>query len=155
MWGLGADKIRGKGVDAVESIRKHMPRVFAVIARSKNGNVVVLEHNGKEVKPYWMHLEPSYREKYPLVDDFGYWDWKAYGFQYKDGKIIMNQVPQYPMSLVTREGRVAAHVTIRGQKLCLSHIWIQCNDSWLKPVEFIEVICIDRQGKIVKERISS
>ena len=57
------------GIQAIPTIYNTCNNVFLVVARKKNGNVVVYEgvldnkRNLKRIDIYWLDLEPSYRQK--------------------------------------------------------------------------------------------
>lgn len=163
MWGQGAEKVQGKGVEAIESIRHHMPHVFMALPRSKNGNVVVVERNPQngKVEPYWLNLEESYRASCGLVEPFtgmtGYWDRFAWGVTCKEKEdglwVTMNQAPQVPIHVKTKEGRTGGYFIHQGQEVFLSHVWVECLDSWKTPVKYIEIVGITIRGERVVRRI--
>jgi hypothetical protein len=169
MFKNGYAGIPTHGKDAIASTYAHDPRIFLVIARSVNGNLVVYsceDHNNVPVNPegYWLDLDPKYRHKYRNTNrcELNFIQKRqAYGFTSKptaDGRGLQMFFTACPDRTITvRKVRLGPHANkfravtrISGVECFVDHIWVE---SGMLTVSKVELIGTPIRGGPVRKEV--
>lgn len=163
------------GVEAIPHLLKMNPRIFCILARKRNGNLVIFEGNVENnqlvgITHYWLELEPSFMERARKRgrlhdrDEMSMFDDYAYGYVdkcIKKGKkfsVIMKHVASRPMVVVlgkNKEGKneVNAYLKLGGILSKMEYIWVADDGKLWPKVTHVDVFGLSRHDKKMRERI--
>jgi hypothetical protein len=136
-----------KGIGAIPHIKRAAPGVFCCLARSTNGNIVVMEADKVTgIHFYWLDLEPSYKDaarKKNRVndrDEFGRLDHIAYGHTQEKQPdhtyiVRMKQLARYPIHVRFVGNKAKAYVTYNSHEYILDFIYVNQKNAFTYEVD--------------------
>ena len=142
----------------MDLIYRTAPRACAVIVRSLNANVVVMEahvHAGRleSVEAYWLLLEQAYRKPHATThrEELSRLDQWAYGFHTHsvsptEMQLTLNQHKNTVITLrLESDGSVNAYATVHGEFCMLHHVYVEVKKTLLGLLPVVErVHCVGR-----------
>lgn len=148
-----------------KQVLRRNPKVFLVMARSKNDNLVIMEGFPPNVKQYWLIQDAGVcagRRKQGIRHDYEAMsaiDARGYGYEIKrngssEWYLIIKKLPNHPLLL--RNNKSTAYYKYQGQWCEVQHVFIHHGsmvESLMRGVHGIDLYLKMPNGTLVTHHI--